>query len=572
MKFDKRFGYTLAEIMVVLLVLSIIFAAFAPLITRRRATADRSKYAVWNWVAGSQNSNGNAYFDTGDKRGTLFFGLSPETKGEVESKYLPNSKVVIRSLDKVGNGQIQRQIQFRYGAAGLNTSGSPKDKFTGSWLMDGRNILLGGEYPKMTDNSSLTNTAKNNIAIGTDALNNLSNGSSTSPGGKNNIALGYQAGKEITNGQDNVLIGTYAGQKGASNSYRTFVGSLAGSSNTGNYNTAIGYSAGRKTTAENNTYIGAHAGEGGVLQNYAAKNNFAQGYNALKNITDGTYNVAVGSGALEKLTSGNYNVAIGLNACSNVTTGSNKTCIGANSGPQENSTAQTYLYNVTGTDARTDDVERTYIGGQPKEFRGDAVLEIHNPNTTNSHLVNNPTIKGNTTTIINGNLIVRGNLYITSGNGLLYKLNYNNNVNNDNNGYLSAISPETDDPIVSDRRLKNIGKRNNNGLDKISQLKIFNYNFKADKSKKPQVGVIAQELQKVFPNSVFKGEDGYLRIKWDEMFFASVNALKEIDKKIILLTKRLTNLEPKITKLEQQNAELKLQIAQLTARIESLKK
>ena len=61
----------------------------------------------------------------------------------------------------------------------------------------------------------------------------------------------------------------------------------------------------------------------------------------------------------------------------------------------------------------------------------------------------------------------------------------------------------------SDRRLKYVGKEFNSGLEKIRQLKVFNYTFKKDKSKTPHVGVIAQDLQKVFPDAVKKGTDGF---------------------------------------------------------------
>ena len=46
----------------------------------------------------------------------------------------------------------------------------------------------------------------------------------------------------------------------------------------------------------------------------------------------------------------------------------------------------------------------------------------------------------------------------------------------------------------SDKRLKYVGKENLSGLDKIRQLKVFNYTYKKDKKKTPHVGVIAQDL------------------------------------------------------------------------------
>ena len=95
----------------------------------------------------------------------------------------------------------------------------------------------------------------------------------------------------------------------------------------------------------------------------------------------------------------------------------------------------------------------------------------------------------------------------------------------------------------SDRRLKYVGKESTSGLEKIKQLKVFNYTFKKDEKKTPHVGVIAQDLQKVFPDAVKKGVDGFLTIRFEDMFFAMINAIKELD--------------ARITALENENQELK---------------
>ena len=102
----------------------------------------------------------------------------------------------------------------------------------------------------------------------------------------------------------------------------------------------------------------------------------------------------------------------------------------------------------------------------------------------------------------------------------------------------------------SDRRLKYVGKENTSGLDKIRQLKVFNYTFKKDTTKTPHVGVIAQDLQKIFPNAVKKGADGFLTIRMEDMFYAVINAIKELDAKYQAQEKRINELEKRIEKLE----------------------
>lgn len=106
---------------------------------------------------------------------------------------------------------------------------------------------------------------------------------------------------------------------------------------------------------------------------------------------------------------------------------------------------------------------------------------------------------------------------------------------------------------TSDYRLKYVGKEFTSGLDKIKQIKSFNYTFKKDETKTPRVGVIAQDLMKVFPDAVKKGADGFFTIRMEDMFFAVINAVKELD--------------VRVTKLEKENQELRARLEKLEAKI-----
>lgn len=573
----KKEGYTIAEMMIVLLVLTVIFAAFAPVITKRRLSSYKSANAIWN--KHNETKGFDAYYTPSDREytGALFFGLKPDSHGTVTTTLRPFSRVVIRSGPITSANKLQRQIQFRYGRSG-DANVQNYGNFAGSWLMDRQNVLLGGAYPNI-DNTPDTITARDNVAIGYQSMNAIQ----TSLG---NTALGSYALSNNISGKYNTAIGYKAGSSITKTLYNTFIGAGAGENASGedvSYNTVIGYRAGRSLSGGTNVFIGSRSGENAT----SASRNVAIGYETLQK-SSGEYNIAMGAGALKEATSGGYNVAIGYNACSEVTTGFYKTCIGANSGPHAGSTAENYL------NARTDKVQRTYIGSKPKSYYGgDAVMEIHNVGGTNNALENSPSVKSNTTTVINGNLIVRGRTYITVGNTLwnFNKVNpkgghdstdraygyYTNEigearVNKSQTSYNFGTGVSlTSSPSSSDRRLKNIGTKSIAGLKEINQLKIYNYTFKNDKSNHPQVGVMAQDLQKVFPNSVFEGPDGYLRIRWDEMFFASINAIKELDKKIVNLVNRATKVETQIAKLEQENVELKNQVNALNARVEKLK-
>ena len=133
------------------------------------------------------------------------------------------------------------------------------------------------------------------------------------------------------------------------------------------------------------------------------------------------------------------------------------------------------------------------------------------------------------------------------------------------------------DTIFSDARLKNVSGVSTAGLKEINALKIKNYTYKADKNQTPHVGVIAQELQEVFPNSVIEGSDGYLRIKKEEMFFAMVNAIKELDKqdkniknKIPKTNKRIKTVVQKNKALVYKNEKLKAENEKLNAQLKLL--
>ena len=124
----------------------------------------------------------------------------------------------------------------------------------------------------------------------------------------------------------------------------------------------------------------------------------------------------------------------------------------------------------------------------------------------------------------------------------------------------------------SDRRLKNVGKVFEGGLEQIKKLQVFNYTFKDDKAKTPRVGVIAQDLQKIFPNAVTEGENGFLRIRWEDMFYAMVNAIKELDNKIFNIDKRVQVLEKQNKEIIEQNNNIMKENKELKARLDKLEK
>ena len=122
----------------------------------------------------------------------------------------------------------------------------------------------------------------------------------------------------------------------------------------------------------------------------------------------------------------------------------------------------------------------------------------------------------------------------------------------------------------SDSRLKNIGKSFDAGLDALKKLRIYNYTFKSDPNKTHNVGVIAQDLKRVFPNAVSKDKNGYYKIRWDEMFYAAINAVKGINARVENLAQRVAKDIERVQTLKHENAQLARQLEKLAQELTEL--
>jgi hypothetical protein len=85
----------------------------------------------------------------------------------------------------------------------------------------------------------------------------------------------------------------------------------------------------------------------------------------------------------------------------------------------------------------------------------------------------------------------------------------------------------------SDARLKDIDGDYDQGLDSIIRLNPVTFHYKKDNARKEPsdksfVGLLAQEVQKAFPEAVSEGRDGYLSLDTTPINFAVINAIKEL--------------------------------------------
>ena len=108
--------------------------------------------------------------------------------------------------------------------------------------------------------------------------------------------------------------------------------------------------------------------------------------------------------------------------------------------------------------------------------------------------------------------------------------------------YLSTTSA-TSWTANSDINLKNVTGKIENALDAIATLTPAKFTWKADETNTPQVGLIAQEVEKVLPEVVDKNADGYLGVRYTEVVPLLVAAIQEQQTIINDLKARVTALE-----------------------------
>ena len=638
-------AFTLAEMMVVLLIMSIVLACMAPVMTTKMKADQSIQTSPWRWA----ENNVDAYFSSSSNQSAM---IGQNTKDDADSaKLIINNSTNLDDMilfkngdDTLGSLRVASQQVAGINATSISLGsfptgsgigyssvaiGSSVDTRNSSGTLTSHNVNIGnntrtqgnsvavgssasaasmstaigswvrasGEYsaslgsgysngPYHTESygkysfaagpaamaGSSTQSPEGAIAIGASSatgdysiaigtstnLGSISdlmiNGLLTKASGENSIAMGTlsQAG-----GAGSIAIGSGSNAK----IYDIAIGyqALNANNSTSGSNTAIGYEAMQKnTTGYSNTAVGYVS----LINNTTGGSNVGIGYNSLQQNTTGFGNVAVGASALSSNTSSNYNtaighfagsyatgannimlgsfagrrfsgsknVAIGSYACQYVT-GSNKTCIGASSGPSSGHKFATNSDNIV------------YIG------TSNSTVYIPGELIVGKHAFIGSTYTNN-----------ENSLFYNSERGWHYVGGYSSSGDRDSWG----ISPDELYPLNqgyrSDRRLKYVGTENHDGLAKLRQIKVFNYTFKKDDKKTPRVGVMAQDLQKIFPNAVKKGADGFLTIRMEDMFYAVINAIKELDA-------RVTALEKENKLLKEQNKALDARLKALEAKI-----
>ena len=311
---------------------------------------------------------------------------------------------------------------------------------------------------------------------------------------------------------------------------------------------------------------------GVAIGNYSmalGENNVAIGNSALQANTEGNGNVAIGYSILTSNEGGSENVAIGYEALNHNKYGALNVGIGSRA-----------LYQIQGVKGDYLKASSNVAIGSSAQNRN--ISGYDNVAIGNQSLFNNESGIHNTAIGSYACQFVKGSNKTCLG-------YYSGPMGADENSNKTVYIGESGTTIImagsstgySDRRLKYVGNENKDGLEKIKQLKVFNYTFKKDEKKTPRVGIIAQDLMKVFPKAVTLNGDGFYITRTEDILYALVNAVKELDAKISMIAaeykaqlkilKQVQDDNRKILNdnklLKQENKELRLRLEKLEARI-----
>jgi hypothetical protein len=342
-----------------------------------------------------------------------------------------------------------------------------------------------------------------------------------------NTAMGTDALLHVNldeSGCHNTASGEYALYSDTSGSYNTATGFSALFANTtGENNTAAGYeSLYNNSTGSDNTASGYQA----LYANSIGGNNTASGYQALLSNTTGANNTAFGSAALNFNTTGKGNAAQGANALYSNTTGIRNLGIGSNA-LFANATGSYNIalgfdagYNVTngsnnieiGTQGTASDNNTIQIGVQ-----GTQVLT---------------TIAG-----IFGTPVTGGAVYVTSTGQLGVQA--------------SSERYKTDIQSMPDFSAK------------LDQLRPVTFHYKTDPKSVQQYGLIAEEVDKVYPELVIRDGKGQIQgVHYEELAPLLLSEVQQQAAEIRDLKQQVA----KVSDLEHEFAEMRAALVALQSK------
>ncbi len=384
-------------------------------------------------------------------------------------------------------------------------------------------FAIGGLSGKGAANSYLQLTPKNYF-IGQDAGNKILKG-------EYNSCIGYQAGMnttgyhddmEPTDGDNNIFLGYHSGYSNTVGEKNVYIGAFSGEMNLwGGSNTFLGSESGKNNTGSGNTFIGSQTGGFNITNNTGSKNTFIGHWCGEMN-TSGGGNVFIGRECGQQNTTGSDNVYIGHLAGHDNTTGFGNVFIGSKAGWRSTESNKLIIDNAEVVQASIPSTSLIYGDFSAKTLRINGNMGINYPGVSGYGLiVDTPT--GQTESYA---IYALGNAYSTG------------TWNTSDERYKTNILPVK------------------NALQNIVKLNGVTYNWDRDKfpnkgfDKKNQIGLIAQDVEKIYPELVKADEEGYKAINYSAFVPLLIESIKEQQKKIDLLEEKVKEVDALKAELE----------------------
>lgn len=328
-----------------------------------------------------------------------------------------------------------------------------------------------------------------------------------------NTAMGYASLQSVTTGSFNSAFGVNALQDSTGDYNSAFGTGALTYNNVGNNNTAVGYSAllgqnnGFPVGGNDNTAVGADA-----LYSNKQNQNTAVGSQSLHANTNGTLNTASGFQSLYHSTTGSNNTAAGANALygQHGMTGSNNTAVGVNALQHVSTGDNNIAYGYQSGLSVTTGSHNIDIGNEGAET-DNGIIRIGRPGIQSATYISG----------IDTNVVTGAAVYVTSSGEL--------GVLASSERYKTAIEPLDDD------------------ADRLQLLRPVSFHLKNDPAGSIQYGLIAEEVNKVYPELVIHDAAGNIQgVRYDEL---APLLLKEVQQQ----RRELAD----VAQLRQQVAELK---------------
>ena len=325
---------------------------------------------------------------------------------------------------------------------------------------------------------------------------------------------------------------------------------------TASFNTALGTGALLLNNGDSNTATGAAA----LLLNTTGHDNTAAGVNALASNTTGPTNTAMGVGALSSNTFGGGSTAVGYQALAGQTGRGGSTAIGSNAlASQSDGEANT----ATGAAA----LESTT--GSRNTANGFTALR---DSTGNDNTALGSGAGGNVTTASNvicigagvvganvDNSCYIGNIFgSTSVNGVAVLVN--------SNGRLGTMT--------SSARYKNEIKPMAKASEALFSLRpvTFRYKKEIDSAGVQQLGLIAEDVEKVNPDLIVRDQEGKpYSVRYDQVNAMLLNEFLKEHKAFVEEQRKVQEQGASIARLEQQIEALNVGLQKVSAQLQASK-